>query len=272
MAATQLLGVTQEEWDNMNRRQKRNAKWKYVKQNLVPSLIGGSLGAAVFAKDPNLRKIGTAISIIGVTAGISGADPTDLKGSYEVLKKNGATVLNLIKGLTNDQKVGLKILGEQSSVKSLLSFKSAGIAQIVTDTNEEYEINYSNGTELTGAILAAKGVPKLTASKVTDIVNQQPLAKKAKVIPFLQKLWKGVYTNLPQIIQTMQEEKLDIPTDFDPTSDGWDGTADLPTDTTPDPKDPKDPKTEEPKIFGIPQNTALGGLALGTLGYAFLNK
>lgn len=263
-----ILGYTQEQWDNLNRREKRRANWKYIKQNIVPGLLGGSLGVSLFASDPKLRKIGTAITAIGISAGAAGIDPTNLSGAWEILKKKGANLLDLKKGLTNDQKVGLSILGEQDSVKSSLSFLGDGKAKITTESGEDYGIDYgSSASELTGVVLAAKGVPKATANKVVDLVAKQPIQKKIKIAPFLQKLWTGVWDNLPQIIESMKGSGLDVPETFDP-NDGW--QAD-PRVLDKDEKDPKE-TPEDPKILGIPQNTFIGGLGLAALGYAVLNK
>lgn len=275
MAEVNLLGKTQEEWDLMSKREKRRANWKYIKQNLVPSLLGGSLGASIFAKDPNLKKIGMTITAIGVSAGAAGIDPLNLKGSFEALKIKGANILKLKQGLTKDQTVGLSILGEQDAVKSALKFIGEGKAQIDTETGEDYGVEYETPSQLTGVILGAKGVPKATANKVVELVAKQPISKKIKVPVWLQKVWRGVYTNLPQIIASMKDDGLTVPEDFDAESDGWDGTKALEDklgDGTTDPADPKDPNAPTTILGFTPLEFGLGTLAIGGVIYGITKK
>lgn len=269
MAEVNVLGFSQAQWDAMSKREKRKANWKYVKQNLVPALLGGSLGASIFAKDPNLKKIGLTVTAIGVSAGIAGIDPTNLKGSFEALKIKGANILKLKQGLTKDQTVGLSILGEQDAVKSALKFIGEGKAQLDTDTGEDYGLEFETPSQLTGAILGAKGVPKATANKVVELVAKQPISKKVKVPVWLQKVWRGVYTNLPQIIASMKEDGLTVPEDFD-ANDGWDGSIDLQDkigDGTTDPANPKDPNAPTTILGLTPLNFGLATFAVGATIY-----
>lgn len=219
-----ILGFTQQEWNNLSKKQKKQANWKLFKQNVIPALLGGSLGASLFAKDPSFRKLGIAITAVAVTGATTGFDPTDFKNSWQKLKDSGANLLDLKKPLTKDQTVGLSILGEQDAVKSTFSVIGEGKAVIKTDTGESYGLDFENPTQLTGVMLAAKGVPKATADKVTALVAKQPINKVTKIPAWLQKLWKGVYTNLPAIIESMKSDGLTVPSDFN-ANDGWDGTS-----------------------------------------------
>ncbi len=268
MAGTNILGYTKEQWQALSRKERRKENFTYFKQNVVPALLGGSLGASIFAKDPKFRKLGAVITGIAVTGAVTQIDPTNFAGSFEALKAKGANLLNFKKQLTNDQKNGLRILGEQAALKSKLSFTGEGQAKIDTENGQDYEVEYDGWGQITTEIAEAKGLPTASASKIAELVAKQPANKSTQVKNFLKRLWTGVYTNLPQIISDMQSSGLNVPPTDDPIySDPWDGTGDLPTET-PKPES----KTPEKTILGIPQNTALGGLALGTLGYAFLKK
>ncbi len=268
MAGTNILGYTKEEWKALSKRQRLKESFTVFKRNVVPALLGGSLGASVLSKDPAFRKLGAVVTAIGVTGAVTKIDPTNFAGSFEALKAKGANLLNFKKQLTNDQKNGLRILGEQAAVKSKLSFLGEGKAKIDTENNQDYEVEYDGWGQITTEIAEAKGLPDTSAKKIAELVAKQPANKSTQVKNFLKRLWQGVYTNLPQIIEDMKSSGLDVPTTDDPIySDPWDGTGDLPAET------PKpDSKTPEKTILGIPKSTVLGGTALAALGYAVLKK
>lgn len=268
MAGTNILGYTKEQWKALSRKERRKESFTLLKQNIVPALLGGSLGATVLSKDPAFRKLGAVVTAIGVTGAVTGIDPTNFAGSFEALKAKGANLLNFKKPITNDQKNGLRILGEQGAVKSKLSFLGEGTAKIDTENNQDYEVEYDGWGQITTEIAEAKGLPDSSARKIAELVAKQPTNKSTQVKNFLKRLWQGVYTNLPQIIEDMKSSGLDVPDSKDPIySDPWDGTADLPTET------PKpDSKTPEKTILGIPQSTAFGITAVAALGYATFKK
>lgn len=263
---TNVLGYTKEQWRALSRRERAKLSFQLLKRNVVPALLGGSLGASVLSKDPAFRKLGAVVTAIGVTGAVTKIDPTNFAGSFAALKAKGANLLNFKKPLTNDQVNGLRILGEQGVVKSTLGFKGTGKAEIKTENGENYELEYDSWGQVTTEIAEAKGIPEDSAAEIAQIVASQPASKSPQVKTFLKRLWEGVYTNLPQIIATMQNSGLDVPNDSDLFDDDWDGTGDLPPESPP----PTDPK--EKKILGIPQNTFIGGLGLAAVGYAVLKK
>jgi len=268
MAGTNILGYTKEQWQALSRKERRKESFSLFKRNVVPALLGGSLGASLLSKDPEFRKLGAVVTAIGVTGAVTQIDPTNFAGSFEALKAKGANLLNFKKQLTNDQKNGLRILGEQGVIKSKLGFLAEGKAKIDTENGQDYEVEYDGWGQITTEIAEAKGLPTASATKVAQLVAAQPKAKEAQVKNFLKRLWSGVYTNLPQIIADMQSSGLNVPPTDDPIyEDPWDGTGDLPTET-PKPES----KTPEKTFLGVPQSTALGGLGLAALGYAFLKK
>lgn len=266
MAGTNILGYTKEDWKALSKKQRFRESLTVFKRNVLPAMLGGSLGASILSKDPAFRKLGTVVTAIGLTGAAVKIDPTNFAGSFEALKAKGANLLNFKKQLSTDQKNGLRILGEQAAVKSKLSFTGDGKAKIDTETNQDYEVEYDGWGQITTEIAEAKGLPEASAMKVAELVAKQPANKSAQVKNFLKRLWTGVYTNLPQIIEDMKSSGLDVPPTDDPIyDDPWDGTGDLPPETP-------NPTTEEPKILGIKQSTVLGGTALAALGYAVFKK
>ncbi|MER0441157.1 hypothetical protein [Emticicia sp. W12TSBA100-4] len=267
MAGLNAMGYTKEQWRALSRKERTKASFQLFKRNVVPALLGGSLGASVLSKDPQFRKLGAVVTAIGVSGAVTKIDPTNFAGSFAALKAKGANLLNFKKPLTNDQKNGLRILGEQGVLKSVLGFKTAGKAEIKTENGENYELEYDGWGQVTTEIAEAKGIPQDSAAEIAQIVASQPASKSPQVKTFLKKLWEGVYTNLPQIIATMQNSGLDVPDDSDLYTDQWDGTGDLPPESPP----PTDPEKDK-KILGISQNTFVGGLGLAALGYALFKK
>lgn len=267
MAGTNILGYTKEQWRALTRKERRKETLSIFKRNVLPAFLGGSLGASVLSKDPAFRKLGAAVTAIGVTGAVTGIDPTNFAGSFEALKEKGANLINFKKPLTNDQKNGLRILGEQSAVKSKLSFTGEGTAKIDTENDQEYEVEYDGWGQITNEVAEAKGLPTASAKRLAELVAAQPKTKEANVKNFLKRLWTGVYTNLPQIIADMQSSGLEVPNDSVLYEDNWNGSLDLPTET-PTPES----KTPEKTILGIPQNTLIGGLGLAAIGYAVFKK
>ena len=136
------FGLTKIQWDALSRKERNKLKWQSFKGNVLPALLGGSLGSALFSKDKEFRTLGKIVTAVAVTAGIGGIDPTtleSLKGSWNLLKSKGLNLLNLgSKGkLSTDQKAGLGLLADPKQIPSSLSFVGSNQAKITLDGKEE---------------------------------------------------------------------------------------------------------------------------------------
>lgn len=264
------FGYTKEAWLALSKKDRNKLVWKNLKGNLLPALLGGSVGASLLSKDKEFKTLGTIVTGIALTGGFIGADPATMSGTqlFSLLKSKGLNLLNLgsKSKLTTDQKAGFGLLSVQE-IPSSLSFLGSNQAQITLDGKDEnYLVNYDSFENLTSSILDAKGIKDAITPQIVQAIGKQ---KNAGVVKgFLTKLWKGVWNSAPEILQYMKSEGLQV----EENTDGWDGTSgqiDDPTDPT-DPKDPvkkEDPTADKGLIFGVKQEYVLGGAGALLLTY-----
>ncbi len=260
-----ILGISPEEWAKLSKKDKRQAKFKVLKRNILPALLGGSLGSALFSKDKEFKKLGVAVTAIGVTAGLAGFDPTKFANVFKTAKANGLNKIDLAKTLTQDQKNAFSTLGNQNEIKSSLSF-TGNDAKILTAQNEDYLLSYDNLPDLSNKVIDFKGVPNSLKDKILKVVSKEKNTGKIK--KFLSNLWGAVKVNVPNIIASMQNAGLETTPEIE--SDTWGG---VPNDETDEPTD-KTPKetTNTKQILGIDQNLVLGGAGVLLLGYVAFKK
>lgn len=265
-----VYGYTKEEWKKLSFKQRLKLSFggdlKTFKENLLPVMIGGPVAGLLFSKDENFRKLSAVGVALGTLGAVTKIDPTAGKNAFDALKSKGLNTIDVSKQLTKDQKSALGFMAEQQDFKSNLSFLGSNQAKILTEQGQEYLVNYDSFENLSSNILEAKNIQGADALKIAKALDKQKNSTQVK--SFLQKLWRGVWANAPQIIEAMKADGLAVD---ETTSDGLDGTSGQIEDTSTG-KKVESPTAQQGTILGFKTENVILTVGGAGLAYAVFKK